>query len=78
MNETIVLRLREGVGFDRLTETLQELVDLQGCPSCGLNGWDLQLMIDPRIRFEKFHEGFGDVLSGVDVFAGGVGRRGLR
>ena len=67
MNDTIVLKLREPIQLDDLSELLKELVDLQGCTSCGFNGWDLNIKIDPAIRFNKFNERFRQQLSGIDV-----------
>jgi len=72
MNDTIVLKLREPIQLDDLSELLKELVDLQGCTSCGFNGWDLNIKIDPAFRFNKFNERFRQQLSGIDVVSAGV------
>ncbi len=73
---TVSLKLRRQIDLDQLINLVKELVDEQGCPSCGLNGWDLHVSIDPVIRYDRFTEKFNDVLSGVDVLAGG-GFRGV-
>jgi len=72
MNDTVVLKLREPLQLDDLSEILRELVDLQGCPSCGFNGWDLNIKVDPEVRFTKFADRFREQISGVDVMAGGL------
>ncbi len=81
MNDTVVLKLREPLQLDDFAELLRELVDLQGCTGCGFNGWDLNIKIDPEVRFSKFTERFREQVTGVDVISaaqlGQVGR-GLR
>jgi len=68
---TVSLKLRREIDLDQLIDVVKDLVDEQGCPSCGLNGWDLHVHIDPVIRYDRFTQKFDDVLSGVDVVAGG-------
>lgn len=62
-----VLRLREGIELDQLQEVLARFVDLKGCPSCGLNGFDLRFEIDPRIRYRDFVTKFDGLVSEILV-----------
>jgi hypothetical protein len=62
-----VLRLREGVQLDQLQELIATFVDMKGCPACGLNGFDIRLEIDPRIRHRALTEKFQDVLTEIVV-----------
>ena len=70
MNDTVVLKLREPIQLDDLSELLKELVDLQGCTACGFNGWDLNIRIDPEVRFSRFADQFREQVTGVDVLPG--------
>jgi hypothetical protein len=63
---TTVLRLRENIALEDLQNVIAELVNLKGCPACGLNGFDLGILVDPAIKYEKFVDRFADVLAGVD------------
>lgn len=67
MNDTVVLKLRDSIALDDLSEILKELVDLQGCTSCGFNGWDLNIKIDPEVRFSKLADRFREQVTAVDV-----------
>jgi hypothetical protein len=70
MNDTVVLKLREPIQLDDLSAILKELVDLQGCTACGFNGWDLNITIDPEVRFGRFVDQFREQVTGVDVLPG--------
>ncbi|CCH79615.1 hypothetical protein BN12_50042 [Nostocoides japonicum T1-X7] len=72
MPDITTVRLREGVTLDDLSSILAKIVDLQGCPACGLNGFDLRFEVDPEIRFAELREQFATQIVGIDVNRGAL------
>lgn len=44
---TIQVRVSEGIKLDTVHNLIDSIAKLTGCPSCGFNGFDLQLLVDP-------------------------------
>ncbi len=80
--KTIALDVREGVGIKELQKALLTLVTEQGCPGCGLNGFDIRFGIDPASELRDKLKGFDFVrdvrVLPVDFDMGPMGLPGLR
>lgn len=69
MPDVATVRLHEGITLDDLTDILKRLVDLQGCPACGLNGFDLHFGVDQETRFADLREQFRRQITDVQLAA---------
>jgi hypothetical protein len=49
--DSISLDFRAGVELGDLQEAISRLVELRGCPGCGLNGFDLSMRLHPELQF---------------------------
>ena len=75
MPDTVNLTLRSDITLERVSDLIAKLVDLQGCPSCGFNGFDLHIAVDPETRFVELRNAFREDLVGIDVVPGPLARR---
>ena len=80
--KTISLDVREGIDLEDLQQALATLVTEQGCPGCGLNGFDIRFGIDPAFRLREQMMKFDFVrdvqVLPVDFAMGPMGLPGLR
>ena len=76
--EEISFDFNEGVQLDEIFASIKRLVNLRGCPSCGLNGFDFRLRVDPVIRFKELFESPNLARISIEGIQGGkfaVGRQ---
>lgn len=66
-NSTTVLKLKDDITLDELKEAIEVAVGVAGCPGCGLNGFDLKLEIDPRVRWQGVLDKLPGLVRDIEV-----------
>lgn len=54
---TVNVQFRADISLEDLMAALTRIVTAGGCPACGLNGFDLQLGVDPVDRLRDAFRG---------------------